>query len=349
MKKLSRKQQIFLACDNLAEDGAEIPDDVTIINVQKSCEKLGFAKGNTAYLTKYRNEWLAKIDKTDDHSMSNTLSSPMMHSALDEFLSQQEQSLSSHIKEQFESQFDSLRQQRDKARHELEQVQWDLENLKHMFDSQQTKIETLVQLNSEQNRSIESLSAQKACVEYECSIVNKQLDESHKTNGVNVEKIKKNHQQLIDSSKEQLTFVQRQLQDEQYSHDKTRQSLLDINKEQSENHVQTLNSLNSQIKKMSAANYQLQADNNQLSGKNDAMVKLNDLLSEKINKLLSITSNLATTEHLQQNNQLIKEIFEQLQLGQNEMIQYSYLSVIKHLDKKIKQLKIKLSTKKETI
>lgn len=223
----SRKEQVFEVCSHLYNKGYTERSQYTYRAMGRTCEELGYPRGNQQKLIEYRDEWLAMhLDKEQDLSLSTSADSTLLQSTLDALLKEQKQKMFEELEARFRAKFESLEAQNtkllstiDTREAELDEIKQKKRTLEDKLEGQQGYFDTLHKqvghlfaakeaLTSERDVALEKAKSLEAKLEEEKAAHQKQ------TNSLLIEK------------NESIAELQQQSKDLQVNHEQTMQSLI---------------------------------------------------------------------------------------------------------------------------
>ena len=223
----SRKEQVFEVCSHLYNKGYTERSQYTYRAMGRTCEELGYPRGNQQKLIEYRDEWLAMhLDKEQDLSLSTSADSTLLQSTLDALLKEQKQKMFEELEARFRAKFESLEAQNtkllstiDTREAELDEIKQKKRTLEDKLEGQQGYFDTLHKQVGHLFAAKEALTSERDVALEKAKSLEAKLEEQKETH-------QKQTNNLLIEKNESIAELQQQLKDLQVNHEQTMQSLI---------------------------------------------------------------------------------------------------------------------------
>ena len=223
----SRKEQVFEVCSHLYNKGYTERSQYTYRAMGRTCEELGYPRGNQQKLIEYRDEWLAMhLDKEQDLSLSTSADSTLLQSTLDALLKEQKQKMFEELEARFRAKFESLEAQNtkllstiDTREAELDEIKQKKRTLEDKLEGQQGYFDTLHKQVGHLFAAKEALTSERDVALEKAKSLEAKLEEQKETH-------QKQTNNLLIEKNESIAELQQQLKDLQVNHEQTMPSLI---------------------------------------------------------------------------------------------------------------------------
>ena len=223
----SRKEQVFEVCSHLYNKGYTERSQYTYRAMGRTCEELGYPRGNQQKLIEYRDEWLAMhLDKEQELSLSTSADSTILQSTLDALLKEQKQKMFEELEARFRAKFESLEAQNtkllstiDTREAELDEIKQKKRTLEDKLEGQQGYFDTLHKQVGHLFAAKEALTSERDVALEKAKSLEAKLEEQKETH-------QKQTNNLLIEKNESIAELQQQLKDLQVNHEQTMPSLI---------------------------------------------------------------------------------------------------------------------------
>lgn len=220
----SRREQIFLACQRLANEGASHRSQFTYEAIKQACVHLGYARGNNISIRKYREMWFEQhLPESDGEAGASGVAHErsLVQASIESLLSDHKQKIAAELKASYEARYKALCQDKENLECRLADSEEDMAVVKALFSQAKEEADKAREMQQALTAQALSLKEELGQVKQLLSFKEEELAQRHEKHRAELDALSRTHQQQLSQCEHEQALLTKQWSHQQahYQHE----------------------------------------------------------------------------------------------------------------------------------